>query len=221
MGAGVRHSGRQRGIEDVDRPAERRHRLVDEPGVGVADAWLDRGQRGLEPAVLAFVHLDRNHAAIRRQGEAAWSLAFGQCHARRDRRVAAERDLGGRTEVADPVRAGRARRVGHQEGRLRVTDVRRDLQHLGRVRVKGAQPDAGRVATGRVGREGGETQQLGGRSDLLGHVDIGRGLSSRIMRKFGSRAQRSSAGSRSTSSEGIGGSRRASMTSPAPSNARE
>ena len=90
-------------------------------------------------------------------------LALGQRDARGDRRMAAERDLGDRAEVADAVGAGAIRAIGRQERGLRVAHVGRDPEHLGIVRVCHADPYAGRVAAGRVERERSESKQFGHR----------------------------------------------------------
>ena len=85
--------------------------------------------------------------------------ALGQCDAAGDRGVATERDLGQRAEVADTEPPGEARTVGGEEGRLRVAHLGGDALHLGVGGEHLADPDTGRVAAARIGRERRQPQE--------------------------------------------------------------
>ena len=92
--------------------------------------------------------------------------ALGQRDAAGDRRVAAERDLGQRAEVADAEAPGAAGPVGGEEGRLRVADLGGDPLHLGVGGERLADPDAGRVAAARIGRERRQPQERAPSTDV-------------------------------------------------------
>ena len=84
-------------IEVPDGPTQGGERFGQKWRFRVADTWHDGGQGRPQMSVSTGGDLDRDVAAIGREDEPARAVALGQCDTSRDRRVAAERDLCGRT----------------------------------------------------------------------------------------------------------------------------
>ena len=102
--------------------------------------------------------------------------ALGEGDAAGDRRVAAERHLGQRAEVADAEPPDRARAVRRKERRLRVADLGGDPLHLAVGGQGVADPDARRVAATRVGGERRQPQERAShRVEYVGGRDVGKG----------------------------------------------
>lgn len=144
----------------ADDPQQREH------GVEIRcrqlrDPRLDTRERRSAPDGRGRGDLDRTDRRPEHEGAVAEVLR--QCDGGRDRRVAAERHLGDRGEVADAA----VPPVARDEGRLGVADVGGDPLHLGVGEDVGAQHDTRGIAPRRIVGESRPSLDRGSRHRVI------------------------------------------------------
>jgi hypothetical protein len=156
--AGERELRREARVEMVARDAEVVEQGLQHVVGEAAELRLDARERRGDLAVDAR-RVDRDGPDGGLEQHGAEAVAAGERYRGSDCRVAAERDLGDRREVAHAGVPGIAPDRGiDQESGLGVADIRRYSLHVGVVERAGVEHDAGRIAALGSGREGGVAQ---------------------------------------------------------------